>query len=98
MKFSKIVKAALNRWETLRIYAAAGPSMIGLHRWLRVGSLACRLFGGPGRARPTNTGPRDLRLPIGPKRNQSVIVDIASFDELLALREVLVEKIYPLDR
>jgi FkbM family methyltransferase len=99
MYLAKIMKGAFHRWTTLRDYGAAAPSMIGLHRWLKIGALSCRLFGGPGRGRPTLTGrPRDFRLPVGSKRKQSVIVDISSFDELIALREVLVEKIYPLDR
>jgi FkbM family methyltransferase len=99
MNCSKIVRGIFHRWTILHLYAAATPTIIGLASWLELGALSCRLFGGSGRARPTLTGrPRNRRLPIGSKRGQSVIVDIASFDELLALREVIVDKIYPLHR
>lgn len=95
----RIGRGLANRWRILRQYATTSPTVLGVPRWLALGALSSRLFGGASRARPLSTGqPRNFWVPIGERRKQGVIVDISSFSELDVLREVLVDKIYPFDR
>lgn len=99
MKISKFLEAIRNRWGILRRYSAAAPCISALPRWLYLGAVRSRLFGGEGRRGLTAHGQsNDFFAPIGPGREEGVIVDLASFAELDVLQEVLVDRIYPLDR
>jgi FkbM family methyltransferase len=87
-----------NRWQILRRYGAASPAITESGRWLALGALRCRLFGGPSHLPRANVSRiRNYRLPIG-NGNQFIIVDLSSTSELDALEEVLVNKIYPFER
>jgi FkbM family methyltransferase len=69
-----------------------------MHRWLALGALRCRLFGGQRYLHPSlEHNSRNFRLPIG-KLNQYVIVDISSPSELDTLEEILVDHVYPINR
>ena len=99
MRRLRVVRGIANRWFILRRYAAAAPSALALPQWLFLGALRSRLLGGSGRfATRSNGKARDLRIRIGQKSGEYVIVDTSSFSELDVLQEVLVDRIYPLDR
>lgn len=94
----KIVGAVTGRWNIIARYLRAAPDFSGIWPWLFVGIIRSRLFGGSGHAGRTSGYCRDFRLPIGRESGQSIIVDISSLRELDVLEEVIVGRIYPLER
>jgi FkbM family methyltransferase len=99
MNLRKVFLAGWNRCSIVARYAAAAPGIPGLPPWLFLGALRSRLVGGDGRWRANrNARFRNYRVPVGRNRGEDVIVDITSFAELDVLQELLVDRIYPLDR
>jgi FkbM family methyltransferase len=99
MNLRKIFLAGWNRCFVVGRYAAAAPGMLALPPWLFLGALRSRLVGGDGRWRASRDARfRNYRVPVGRNRGEEVIVDITSFAELDVLQELLVDRIYPLDR
>jgi FkbM family methyltransferase len=99
MTLANVLRAMRHRWVALCSYAVSAPSIEALPRWLLLGALRARLFGGEGRRSSGADGqPVDSCIPIGRNDGEYIIVDTASFAELDVLQEVLVDRIYPLER
>jgi FkbM family methyltransferase len=98
LKLNSILRPIRNRWHIILRYAQSSPTMRGQHRWLFLGALKARMFGQFSYLRDSEKRwKRNFWLPIG-RRNEGVFVDLTSASELDTLQEILVEKVYPLDR